>query len=271
MKRTQRQQHKRNYMKSRLLSIGITTVLVVAALSIFLWYLQQPPNTPSNEEAKTFLDASQEEKEIEAAVTKKKSETIRSNSKEKLKEEREQEIREEERQKAQAEADKKAAEAEAQAQAQAEAEAKERAEAEAQAQAEAEAEFDKALADYQSAMMYLDAEIDTEMAFLYAQIESTTTNPEYSFTMDFAVSFDEGGNALYDIYERMSNIEPPPELEDAHLYMVDAVYLLYEGCMKIEDGSNQQDAKLIQSGLEDWLLAVNYSNRAKQQIDSFYN
>ena len=267
MKRTERQQHKRNYMKSRLLSIGATTVLVVVGLSLFLWYLQQPPNPSSNEEAETFLDASQEEKEIEAAVTKKKSETIRSDSKEKLKEEREQEIREEERKKAQAEAEKKAAEEQAQAQAEAEAQAK----AEAEAQAQAEAEFDKALADYQSAMMYLDAEIDTEMAFLYAQIESTTTNPEYGFTMDFAVSFDEGGNALYDIYERMSNIEPPPELEDAHLYMVDAVYLLYEGCMKIEDGSNQQDAKLIQSGLEDWLLAVNYSNRAKQQIDSFYN
>lgn len=267
MKRTERQQHKRNYMKSRLLSIGATTVLVVVGLSLFLWYLQQPPNTPSNEEAKTFLDASQEEKEIEAAVTKKKSETIRSDSKQKLKEEREQEIREEEREKAQAEAEKKAAEEQAKAQAEAKAQAK----AEAEAKAQAEAEFDKALADYQTAMMLLDDELDSQMAFLYSQIETLDYNPDYMFTMDFAVSFDEGAAAFYDVYERMSNIQPPPEVEDAHLYMVEAVYLLYEGSMKISDGANQQDTSLMDQGFEDWSFAVNYSNRAKQQIDSFYN
>ena len=267
MKRTERQQHKRNYMKSRLLSIGATTVLVVVGLSLFLWYLQQPPNPSSNEEAETFLDASQEEKEIEAAVTKKKSETIRSDSKEKLKEEREQEIREEEREKAQAEAEKKDAEEQAKAEAEAEAQAK----AEADAKAQAEAEFDKALADYQTAMMLLDDELDSQMSFLYSQIETLDYNPDYMFTMDFAVSFDEGAAAFYDVYERMGNIQPPSEVEDAHLYMLDAVYLLYEGSMKISDGANQQDTALMEQGFEDWSIAVNYSDRAQQQIDSFYN
>ena len=267
MKRTERQQHKRNYMKSRLLSIGVTTVFVVVGLFVFLWYLQQPPNTPSNEKVETFLDASQEEKEIEAAVTKKKSDTIRSDSKQKLKEEREQQIREEERQKAQAEAEKKAAEEQAKAEAEAEAQAK----AEEEAKAQAEAEFDKELAAYESAMMLLEDELDAEMAFLYSQIETLDYNPDYMFTMDFAVSFDEGAAAFYDIYERMGNIQPPSEVEDAHLYMLDAVYLLYEGSMKISDGSNQQDTALMEQGFEDWSIAVNYSQRAQQQIDSFYN
>lgn len=188
MKRTERQQHKRNHMKSRLFSIGVITVLVVAALSLFLWYLQQPPNNSSDEEAGTFLDASQQ------------METT---------------------------------------------------------------------SDYFTAMTPLQNEFTLEMNVINSQLENADPNSSYVFSMDFINLFDEQASKFYDIHERMSNIKPPPELENAHFYVLESVYFLYEGCVKISDGASQQDSELITQGLEDFLTSQDYNDLAQQEIEPF--
>ena len=188
MKRTEHQQHKRNYMKSRLLSIGVTAVLVVAALSLFLWYLQQPSNNSSNEKTGTFLDASQQ------------METT---------------------------------------------------------------------SEYFTAMTPLQNEFTLEMNVINSQLDNADPSSSYVFSMDFITLFDEQASKFYDIHERMSNIKPPPELEDAHFYVLESVYLLYEGCVKISDGASQQDAELLKQGLEDFSASQDYNDLAQQEIQQF--
>ena len=188
MKRTEHQQHKRNHMKSRLLSIGATTALVVAAFSLFLWYLQQPPNNSSNEEAGTFLDASQET---------------------------------------------------------------------------------DAISDYFTAITPLQNESTLEIRVINSQLQNANSNPNYLFSMDFITLLDEQASKFYDIHERMSNIEPPPELEDAHFYRLESVYLLYEGCVKISDGASQQNIELIKQGTDDLSASKDYNDLVQQEIEPF--
>ena len=179
------------------------------------------------------------------------------------------EVAEAERQQAREDAIRKE-EQEKAAKAQAEAEAEAQAAAEAQAKAEEEAatppELDKELVDYDIAMYYLFDELDSQISFLGMLLDDANNDPSYMQSMDFAVGFEEGYFAIYDIYERMNMITPPPSLSDAHALTVDATWMLYEGALKISTGANEMNYDVMDQGALDWGMALNMYLRANQQV-----
>lgn len=154
------------------------------------------------------------------------------------------------------------------AKAQAEAEAQATAEAQAKAEEEAAAppELDKELVDYDIAMYYLFDELDSQISFLGMLLDDANNDPSYMQSMDFAVGFEEGYFAIYDIYERMNMITPPASVADAHALTVDATWMLYEGALKISTGASEMNFDVMDQGALDWGMALNMYLRANQQV-----
>lgn len=245
----------------------ILFILILAALAYFAYSYFEPSWTtevkdPRWTEDNVGIDIVAEERAVLEQLPGFKQSRALALAEEKKQQAREDAIRKEEQE--------KAAKAQAEAEAKAAAEAQAQAEAEAAAAAEAEAqsppELDKELVDYDIAMHYLFEELDAEVSFLGMLLDDANNDPSYMQSMDFAVGFEEGYFAIYDIYERMNMITPPASVADAHGLTVDATWMLYEGALKISTGAGQMDTNVIDQGALDWGMAINMYLRANQQV-----
>lgn len=246
----------------------ILFILILAVFAYFAYSYFEPSRTtevkdPRWTEDNVGIDIVAEERAVLEQLPGFKQSRFLAEAEEKKQQAREDAIRKEEQDKA-AQAQKEAEEAAAK-----EAEAKALAEAEAQQEAEQASQadtLDPAIVDYDIAMSYLFSELDSQISFLGMLLDDANNDPSYMESMDFAVGFEEGYFAIYDIYERMNMITPPPSLSDAHGLTVDATWMLYEGALKISTGSNEMNYDVMDQGALDWGMAINMYLRANQQV-----
>ncbi|WP_034808765.1 hypothetical protein, partial [Exiguobacterium sp. AB2] len=125
-------------------------------------------------------------------------------------------------------------------------------------------EFDKELADYETALYFYIQDLSEEINFLQMQVDTVAADPSYLETMDFAVSFDEGQARIFDIYVGLYNITPPSEYADFHMMYADSVRMLSEGASTINQGVTLWDQAVIDEGLLQWGMAINFMQRAYQ-------
>lgn len=257
---------------AKIVSRILTLLVFLLLLSLFFWYVQMPPKkeVPAERwnEGNIGLDVDAEHRDIVALLPGAKTSALERERERQAQLAREEAIRKEEREKLAAEQAK--ADEEARLKAEAEQKAAEEKAAAEQEPAEPPAEFDKALADYDTALYFFFQRLDEELSFLSMQIDTLNTDPSYVETMDFAVSFSEGASSLLGLSAELDAVVPPPEVADAHAYLVDAVAQLSAGAFKISDGAAQYDRATIEEGLLDWGMAINYMGRAQQQLDDAY-
>lgn len=238
----------------------ILFLLILGVVAYFAYAYFQPSDTaevkePRWTEENVGIDIAAEERAVLEQLPGFKQSRILEVAEAEKQQAREDAIRKEEQE--------KAAKAQAEAEAQAAAEAQAKAEEEAAASAP---ELDKEMVDYDIAMYYLFDELDSQISFLGMLLDDANNDPSYMQSMDFAVGFEEGYFAIYDIYERMNMITPPASVADAHGLTVDATWMLYEGALKISTGADQMDTNVIDQGALDWGMALNMYLRANQQV-----
>ena len=249
-------------MTRRILSVFLWTLFILALAFALLWYMSQPPeqaHEPRWDESNVGLDITAEERKLEQQLPGLKQSRVEAAAEERRQQEREEQIRQEERQKAQEEAEALAAE-----QAKAEAEAQAKAEAEEQ-----EAGFDKQLADYETAIYYFRQDYTAQLDFLNMQVDTVKMDPSYMDTMDFAVSMDEGSRALYDLHTNFMSVDPPPAYADFHIMYGDAIRMTADAISKINEGVMYYDQALIDEGILDLGMAINFLGRAEQAAPVF--
>lgn len=241
--------------KSRFYSIFIFLLILMSSLVI--WYIFKPSEEvfePRWNETNVGLSPTAEERSIEARLPAVKHARILEAYEIRKQHEREVAIRKDEREKA------------AQEQKDAESVSSEAEEAldEAEQESVQTEEFDKELADYETALYFYNQDLSDQLDFLQMQVDTVAVDPSYLETMDFAVSFDEGQARLFDIYVGLDNITPPSEYADFHMMFADSVRMLSEGAATINQGVTLWDQAVIDEGLLQWGMAINFMQRAQQ-------
>lgn len=237
---------------------SIFIVLLILILSFVSWYLFKPSEEafePRWDETNVGFNPTAEERAIEAQLPAFKHSRILEAYETRKQHEREVAIRKDEREKAaqeQKNTETVAAETEIEALDEAE---QERAQTE---------KFDKELADYETALYFYNQDLSEQIDFLQMQVDTVAADPSYLETMDFAVSFDEGQARIFDIYVGLDNITPPSEYADFHMMFTDSVRMLSEGASTINQGVTLWDQAVIDEGLLQWGMAINFMQRAQQ-------